>query len=803
MTSRTFRSAMVMTLCLSIFASGCKHGSKDVTYIGDADLNYYRNSATQIAYPTVCQETPPQIQVTQPPRTLEARQKDEVWDLTLQETIQLALKNSEIIKSSGQFLNAGNSLYANPVNTPSVFDPAIQETNILFGSRGVEAALSDFDATWAVSTFYGRNETYQNQLFNAPPNRILDNQTGSFDTSLTKPLAYGASVSVNHGVDYLDTNSPGVLFGTNYTTTAGVTYRQQLLAGSGADYVRVAGPANQASGLGAITGVGQGVLIARINQDISLADFETNVRDLLRDVETSYWNLYLAYRNFDTAVRARNTSLQTWRIAKSKRDAGGLQGFSNWQEAQARDRYFETKAQAESSLSQIYQGEQSLRNLLQLAVNDGKIIRPVDEPVTVNLKPDWYLSLAEALTERVELRRQKWNIKSNELQLAAARNIARPRLDMVAGYNYNGFGDQLFAGDGADVAGTAQNLNSAYGTLTRGDATGFTAGLEYTHTLGLRSAKTQVRNLELRLVKSRKVLAAQELEISHELAVAFQELSRAYATAKSNFSRRHAAMERAQLLGEEYAAGANLGQGEGVIDRYLRAQESLANAEISYFSSLVDYNIALVDFQFRKGTLLQHDSVELLEGQWVPEAYQQALARAWARSHAIDLESTDASPAPFASSQPVTNGVTFINEVMPVENGQGSKVIETPDVPAAQPDSAVSPTKSEASASPFGSSKAIDEPAFESSNDVSQKSIRPEDTSDLRENRITTLAEWYEDQDSYLEKKVNQISYEQPARSPSPMPAQSPQPVAIPPATPVFGNGARQIGEALKSALNG
>ena len=38
-------------------------------------------------------------------------------------------------------------------------------------------------------------------------------------------------------------------------------------------------------------GVYQGVLIARTNTDISIADFEIAVRSLISDVENAYWDL--------------------------------------------------------------------------------------------------------------------------------------------------------------------------------------------------------------------------------------------------------------------------------------------------------------------------------------------------------------------------------------------------------------------------------------------------------------------------------------------------------------------------------
>ena len=71
------------------------------------------------------------------------------------------------------------------------------------------------------------------------------------------------------------------------------------------------------------------------------------------------------------------------------------------------------------------------------------MIRPADEPITAELVPDWYSSLTEALTNRVELRRQKWNIKSLELQLRAARSLTRPRVDLVGSYGDNGYDTDL------------------------------------------------------------------------------------------------------------------------------------------------------------------------------------------------------------------------------------------------------------------------------------------------------------------------------------------------------------------------
>ncbi|HEX6984847.1 MAG TPA: TolC family protein, partial [Planctomycetaceae bacterium] len=430
------------------------------------------------------------------------------------------------------------------------------------------------------------------------------------------------------------------LFQSTYTGATGVQFRQPLLAGGGVEFTRIAGPINP--NFGAITGVTQGVLIARINNDITVADFELSVRDLLKDVEDAYWDLYLAYRQFDAAVTARNSALRSWREAQARLEIGGVAGFRPADEAQARDRYFETRAQVEQALNQIYLAESELRRLMGLPPNDGRVIRPIEEPTTARLVPDWHASLTDALMFRTELRRQKWQIKSLQLQLVAAENLTRPRLDVVSQYQVNGFGDKLLSRGDDDEAGTEQGLDSAYETLLQGEQTGWNLGLEFSVPIGFRQAKAQVRNIELRLAKAREVLSAQELDVAHEVADALQAVEFNYRNAETNFNRRIAAARRVELFEQELLAGTV------TLDEVLRAQASLATAEIEYFRSVVQYNQSLAYLHLVKGTLLERDNVQLEEGTWTPKAYEQALRRAWERSNAFPNPLLHVEPPPFA-----------------------------------------------------------------------------------------------------------------------------------------------------------
>jgi outer membrane protein TolC len=634
----------------------------ELKYFGDdKELSYYKTAATTIDYPAVETQTSPQAQFAQRPRTVTDREKDEIWDISLSDAIQLAIQNNRIIRSRTA-TGVPSTIFTAGENVPSTYDSAIQASGVLVGGRGIEAALSAFDAQFSSQMVWGRNASPQNNSIfggGVGGGGVLTTETGNFSSQLSKQFGYGGAFTVGHSVNYLGNNIPaGQLFPSVYTGNVAAQYTQPLLAGAGAEFTRIAGPtslsslsAQSSSGFAAgaggggagsffssITGVSQGVVIARINQDITLADFEGSVLQMLKDVEDLYWELYLRYREYDTAVTNRNSALQSWREAHRILEAGGKPGFKPSDEAQARDFYFQSRSLAETALSNVYSAELVLRRILALSVNDGRRMRPSDEPTTAAFQPSWETSLTEALTQRVELRKQKWRVKSYELQLLAAENLARPTLNFVSNYQVNGLGDDLLG-----HYNSPDPFSNLYGSITGGKYSGWNLGFQFAMPLGFRFAHAQVRNIELRLAKARDQLQAQEIDISHEIAQDFQNLAVQYTTAQTNFNRYRAAQQRVQLFRAEVEAGTK------TFDVLLRALASQAEAEVAYFRSLTDYNKAIVALHYHKGTLLPYDDVWLGESDWTPEAYCDALRHAWARTHAIDAPHLDTEPAEFVA----------------------------------------------------------------------------------------------------------------------------------------------------------
>lgn len=627
-----------------MLSPGCAAPGSRLQYlIGDKPtLEHYRDYATSIEYPveTEARETDPGLfRVPRKVETMEQFEELTRRDIRLEECTKMALSSAAILKEDQNFGSPANPLLSNPSRVASVYDSAIQDTGILFGSRGTEAALSDFDPLFTSNIQLGRSEDPQNSPnLGLQEGQTLADNTGQFQARLEKFLANSGVVAVQHDWNY-SRNNVTRLFPSAFTGSVQAEYRQPLLAGAGTEFTRTAGPLAQ--GIRGVSGVSQGVLISRINTDIALVDFEQSVTTLARDVETKYWDLYLSLRALDSDVRKLENHAEFVIDLGGDEPGPGIPRHA-WLEAVAE--MYSAHARVKGSLTDVLSAENRLRRLTGMPISDGTFLAPVDEPSEARLVPDWESSLIEALANRAELRRQKWEIRSLELQLDAARNLTRPRLDFVSQYRVNGFGNNLF-GQNDDDGQTNVGYQSAYESLTQGDNTGWGLGLQFTMPVGLRIARSQVRNYELRLRKARVVLEEMEVELARELNNSILEMDRWFLLGERAVGE-SAYIDEASKYFED-----GLGIGGQRTWQDFRRKTDLRNrtvdAKQAWFRNIVEYNKAITDYNYRKGVLLQANSIYLAEGEWNPMAYEDARQRAQAMTHAFDNTHLEAIPSEF------------------------------------------------------------------------------------------------------------------------------------------------------------
>ncbi|MCA9242121.1 MAG: hypothetical protein KDA37_18045, partial [Planctomycetales bacterium] len=318
--TRTFWS---IVLCGATLAAGCRP-TQPFYFMEDGDLSHYLNVATEIEYPDV--EEPPLDEVTGAlaPLTVKNSQNYQMWDISLEEATRITLCNSNVMRQLGGAAVVGAQVsqntpetisrtIINSVSVATTYDPALREstTGTSFGSpfsgTGVEAALSEFDAQLDVSTTWQKNDRPQNIRSTGFQGAFLSanfqQDLGNAQTQLSKKTADGSTFGVRNRTSY-DANTnfarqQGGMGSGNDTpalstweTNFEAFFSRPLLQGAGTQYNRIAGTQSFDQYSANISNAFDGVMIARINTDQTLADFEGGVRNLMRDVEQSYWQLY-------------------------------------------------------------------------------------------------------------------------------------------------------------------------------------------------------------------------------------------------------------------------------------------------------------------------------------------------------------------------------------------------------------------------------------------------------------------------------------------------------------------------------
>jgi hypothetical protein len=283
--SRRARQLWVALTSISLLASGCAP-QQPFYFFEDGDLSHYVGAIQKLEYPDSCEQPLDEAAGTTEPLTLSNARFDQIWELSLEEAMKTALENGKVLRNlGGRFQSFGGprpqtgepavSLLTAPSQTPTIYDPAIVETDPF---RGVESALALFDAQLSSSLTWERQNRPQNFSSTQPIfQQQLLGDTGNWTSGIQKRTATGATVGFSNSTLYDNNNSPIRQDGvpSTFTTNYDFTLSQPLLQGAGVTYNRIAGPDSFDNIYG--RPLFRGVLLARINADISLAEFEAGI----------------------------------------------------------------------------------------------------------------------------------------------------------------------------------------------------------------------------------------------------------------------------------------------------------------------------------------------------------------------------------------------------------------------------------------------------------------------------------------------------------------------------------------------
>ncbi|HJV36315.1 TolC family protein [Geomonas sp.] len=459
----------------------------------------------------------------------------------------------------------------------------------------------------AVKLAFERNLDLKVELFNpAIGEADIQRSLGIYDPQLNAAFNYSRSVSTN--------TFAFIPFHSDlFTGSAGVN---QLLPTGGTIGASANSSWSSADALsyftnGATINVSQPLLrnrgkettelninVARFSKEGALDRFRTRLSDTVAQVRNDYFKLYNLRENLAVQREALVLANKILDETRGRVKAGVLPAM----EILSAEFGSATREKAVLDAERAVKDQMDVLRL-ELQLEPGRDIVPVDEPVKEMLPVAEGEAVAAALKNRPELAAQRSTVKINDLQQRAARNRTLPDLSIVANFGSVGYS--------RDFPHSIEHALHFEGGPLWG------AGLQFSYPIGNRAAENDYIKSKLALEQSQAQLHSQESGIINDVKAAIRLLQTSYLQLDVTSRGRAYAAERLRAFRTKNSVG--LATTKDVID----VENDLVSAEGNQIQAVVDYNNAITNLWHVTGVLLEKQGIKVTEQEADP-LYQSA-----------------------------------------------------------------------------------------------------------------------------------------------------------------------------------
>lgn len=441
------------------------------------------------------------------------------------------------------------------------YGPAIEATRV------VEAEAA-FDAVF----FTSANKNKQDQPTGS---QLAAGDLDAFQLSsgVRKQLPSGATVSGTYELSRTKTSLQFQQINPQYSNNLALALRQPLLRRFGLDY-------NQSF-----------IVIAQKNRGRSEFALERQVRDTLRKVEELYWRLVEARRNVVITVRLLAGFEQIYNDLYARRDYDVTPvelGATRANLEQSRAEFIRVRATLLDTEDQLI----AVMNDPSLNLASHPEIIPDDFPTLERILVDRIAEVRTALDNRSEVLEQKLLIDIAKINVGQAKNEELPQMDLLFQYT---------------IAGLAGNADKAFDELSRHNYVDYFVGVEFEMPIGNRAPRAAHR----RAVLQHHQAVAQLKAVFEDVIFDVNRSVRLLDTSFDQISPSFEAAEAREREVESHVARAER-KDIATLTTELNARSALASARRAMLRAMVDYNIAIIDLERAKGTLLRYNQIEVL-----------------------------------------------------------------------------------------------------------------------------------------------------------------------------------------------
>lgn len=486
------------------------------------------------------------------------------WNLSLDEAIRIALRNTDVVRVLSGVGAASSGV--------TIYSPGIANASI-------DAARSVFDPTISARNGFLRGESPFERFDPGDPNRAIiqgtrgDDYDFSFD--INKRFLSGADAGLRVLADRSRTANELLPLNPRTRSTVDLSLTQPLLRGAGVDV-------NSAP-----------VVLAFLDTESSYFRLKNSLQNMVAGVIQGYWDL----------VQAR---VELWVVQQQIRQveevndratAQQLVGITNSNEvAQTVASLENFKANLIGAEASVLNRVASLRAIMGMPPGSDFTIVPTTPPVTERIAFNWDELVALAEQRRPDLVELKIVLEADRQRILQASNRSRPQLDAVALYRWNGLQGKMPIGD--RIASDA------------GQFTDWSLAVNFSVPFTMRADRANLRQNELLLASDRANLQQGLLRASHAIASDLRFIEQLYA--------QYAAFKVARSAAEDSLIQqfAQFGVGRVIFVDVLLAINTWAGSVTSEARAVTQLNAALATLEANTGTILETHGVRLFEERY-------------------------------------------------------------------------------------------------------------------------------------------------------------------------------------------
>lgn len=478
--------------------------------------------------------------------------------MTLQEIVHRAVANNYDVRVAG-------------------YNTAIDETRV------VEAQAA-FDPVFFANTQHERRDNVVPGTIYAAPGSNTPIMTNIDQASITsaaagirQQLSSGGQIQVQYQTAYNHLNPPRYSINNYWENNLVLELTQPLLRDFGS-------VVNQAR-----------ITVSRQNQRISLLDFRLALVKNIAEIEQNYWQLAAAERDVKIQEELLKRTEDTAVILDKRR----RQDVTRLQVSQAdaavqsrRAALVRAKARIRDLSDQIKQ----LMNDPDFPITSAQVILPADAPAEVPIRFDLQDQIETAMENRAELGQQQLRVDTASVVLQVAKNNLLPQLNLIGSIGAQGLGGNF--DNTVDVQSDFNHLS-------------YRIGLQLEIPIGNRAARSAYRRSWLQRQQAIDAYASLVSKVSLEVKQAQREVQTSWdemvATRQARFAQGDAllALQQREDNGEALTPT--------FVQLKLDTQANLANAQRAESDALTNYNLAIVNLERTKGTLLRYNNILMEE----------------------------------------------------------------------------------------------------------------------------------------------------------------------------------------------